>query len=101
MLIETTKQGDILTVKLTSGEELVGRLDSETDTHIKLKMPLTLIMSQQGVGLQQYLFTADPEKLLTINKTAIACFTSTREEFAKAYQERTSGFVTPPKNFVV
>jgi hypothetical protein len=102
MLIETIKEGEVITVKLTSGEELVGKLEGEDSDTIRLSVPLTLVMSQQGIGMQQYLFTADPDKTLTINKRAVSCFTLTKEDFAKVYKERTSAILTPPaKQFIV
>ena len=98
MLLEDTtyKSGDIVTIKLFSGEELVGRFDSETDTIIKIKMPLTLVASQQGIGLQQYLFTTDPKKLLPIQKSALVVVTPTVKNFADAYQQQTSGIIKAP-----
>lgn len=97
MLINTPhKAGDIVTIKLFSGEELVGKLQEETDSIIKIKTPLTLVMSQQGLGLQQYLFTVDPDLPLPLERRAVVTITKTHEQFAKAYQERTSGLVTAP-----
>ena len=59
MLIETPyKVGDVVTIKLTSGEELVGKFEASDDTQIKINKPLTLVASEKGIGLQQFLFTA-------------------------------------------
>jgi hypothetical protein len=97
MLINTPhKIGDIVTLKLFSGEELVGKLTEETNTLVKIKTPLTLVMSQQGLGLQQYLFTVDPDVPLPIERSALVTITKTHDQFAKVYQERTSGLVTAP-----
>ena len=97
MLINTPhKIGDIVTLKLFSGEELVGKLHEETDTLLKIKTPLTLVMSQQGLGLQQYLFTVDPDAPLPLERRAVVTITKTHDQFAKVYQERTSGLVTAP-----
>ena len=42
MLIEAPyKIGDVVTFKLTSGEELVGKLTEESDNNVKIKTPLT------------------------------------------------------------
>ena len=97
MLIETPyKNGDVVTIKLKTGEELVGKLIEETSDSVKVKTPLTLVMSQQGVGLQQFLFTADPEKSYTFHNDAIIVITKTISQFAEAYQQQTSGLVTAP-----
>jgi len=97
MLIDAPyKNGDVVTLKLGSGEELVGRLEEETNDNIKLKTPLTLVMAQQGVGLQQYMFTADPNKAYNFSRSGVVVITKTVKEFAEAYQQQTSGIVTAP-----
>jgi len=97
MLLETPyKNGDVVTLKLSSGEELIGRLEEETNDNVKLKTPLTLVMSQQGIGLQQYMFTADPEKSYNFRRDSVVVITKTIKEFSEAYQQQTSGLVTAP-----
>ena len=49
--------GEVITLKLTSGEEIVAKLDSETPTHYKLSRPMVIGMGQHGPGLMPYLFT--------------------------------------------
>jgi len=43
-------QGDIVSIKLLTGEEVLGRYVSETDTEIHVKKPCTLAMGNQGYG---------------------------------------------------
>jgi hypothetical protein len=97
MLIETPyKNGDVVTLKLNSGEELVGKLIEENEDVYRIKTPLTLVMSQQGVGLQQYLFTAESDKTHSFKKSSVTIITKTMKQFADAYQTQTSGLVTAP-----
>ena len=47
MLLEIDKgltEGDVITLKLTSGEEIVARMDKETDTHYRLTKPMVIAM---------------------------------------------------------
>ena len=97
MLIEAPyKKGDIVTIKLMSGEELVGRFEKEDDKQIQLHYPLTLVASEKGIGLQQFLFTADIDKSYTIKHQAITLIHKTRPEFAEAYTKQTSSIVQAP-----
>ena len=97
MLIETPyKLGDTVTIKLSSGEELVGRLESENDDAYSIKTPLTLVMAQQGLGMQPYLFTAEADQKITFAKRHVTVITKTGKQFADAYQKNTSGLVTAP-----
>ncbi len=59
--------GDIVTIKLTSGEELVAKLIEENPMQIKIARPLVLTMGQQGIGMVPYLFTVDPDNTLMVN----------------------------------
>ena len=54
--------GEVVTLKLTSGEELVAKLEEETATYYKLSRPMVIGMGQKGPGLMPYLFTVDPKK---------------------------------------
>ena len=102
MLIEAPyKIGDVVTFKLTSGEELVGKLTEESDNNVKIKTPLTLVMGGKGLGLQQYLFTGEPDKAYTFKKESLMVITKTVKQFADLYQQQTSGIVTAPPNLQV
>ena len=97
MLIEPAyKLGDVITIKLTSGEELVGKFEADDDKTIKVNKPLTLVASEKGIGLQQVLFTADIDKSYTIKHQAITLIHKTRSEFAEAYTKQTSSIVQAP-----
>ena len=97
MLIEAPyKNGDIVTLKLNSGEELVGKLQAEKDDAFMIKTPLTLVMNGQGLGLQQYLFTGEPDKAYEFKKTSITVITKTIKQFADVYQQQTSNIVMAP-----
>jgi hypothetical protein len=97
MLLDTPyKNGDVVTLKLSSGEELIGRLEEEKADAYLIKTPLTLVMAQQGLGMQQYMFTADPDKKVPFAKNHVTVITKTGKQFAEAYQQQTSGLVTAP-----
>ena len=96
MLVEKTYEiGDVVTIKLKSGEELVGKLEADDLTTIKVNMPLTLVASEKGLGLQQFLFTADVTKSYTIKHEAITLIAATKKEFADGYTKQTSSIITP------
>ena len=45
MLIDKgVSPNEVVTFKLTSGEEIVARLDKETDTHYRLTKPMVIAM---------------------------------------------------------
>lgn len=83
--------GEVITIKLTSGEELIGRLVEENDNHYKLAKPMVLTMGQQGLGMAPYLFTVSPDKDVPINKSAVTVAIATDKEMANSYTQGTTG----------
>ena len=61
LIINVIKTGDIVSLKLTTGDEVVGKLVSnENDTYV-LNKPVVLAMAQNGQPtMVPYLLTADP-----------------------------------------
>lgn len=83
--------GEVVTLKLTSGEEIVAKLVEETETHYKLSRPMVIGMGQQGPGLMPYLFTVNPNKEVNLLKSTVTVVEATDEVFAKQFLESTSG----------
>lgn len=83
--------GEVITLKLTSGEEIVAKLVEETNSYYKLSRPLVLGHTPQGPGLMPYLFTVSPDKEIKLNKSAITVAEATDETFAKQFVQSTTG----------
>lgn len=82
-------QGDIVSIKLLTGEEILGRFESITDTEIHVKKPCTLAMGQQGMGIVPWMMTTQPE-VTKLNKATVIAYAPTDKEIALAYTEATS-----------
>ena len=92
MLIETPyKVGDTVSLKLTSGEEVVARLHEENTDSVTLHKPLMLAAMQQGMGLAPFMFTINPDSKVVIDKNKIVCMVKTVEEMSKQYIKSTTG----------
>jgi hypothetical protein len=92
MLIDKgVSAGEVVTFKLTSGEEIVAKLVEETVTHYKLGRPMVLGQGPQGPGLMPYLFTVHPDKEVKLLKGAITVVEATDKTFADQFLESTSG----------
>lgn len=92
MLFEKTREnGDVVTIKLTSGEEIIARFEEDSVDGIKVSKPMVLSMSQQGVGMIPYLFTVNPNNTIKFNHSSVAVVASTDEDFGKRYMEATTG----------
>lgn len=92
MLIDKgVSTGEVVTLKLTSGEEIVAKLVEETDTYYKLGKPMVIGMGQKGPGLMPYLFTVSPEKDIKLLKSTVTVCEATDKNFADQFIQSTTG----------
>jgi hypothetical protein len=85
------KVGDIVSIKLASGEEMVAKLEEERDSHVMLRKPLMLVASETGIGLAPFMFTVDPDHKFKIRLNNIICVVKTSKDAANAYIKQTTG----------
>ena len=83
--------GEVITLKLTSGEELVAKLTEETDGYYKLSKPMVIGMGPNGPGLMPYLFTVHPDKEIKLLKSTVTVAEATDKQFADQFIESTTG----------
>jgi hypothetical protein len=83
--------GEVVTFKLTSGEEIVAKLVDDGPMHYRLSRPMVIAMGPNGPGLMPYLFTVNPEKEVKLNKGTVTVAEATDAVFAKQFLEQTSG----------
>ena len=91
LIKKPAKPGDIMTFKLSSGEELIAKLVEETDSIYKLDRPMTLSYSPQGVGITPWMITAEPEISVEISKDRVNAASPTMKQAADQYIQGTTG----------
>jgi hypothetical protein len=84
-------EGEVVTIKLTSGEELIAKLVEDGPLYYKLGKPMVLSMGPQGVGMMPYLFTVNRDKDVKLQKATVTVIEATDKEFAASYTESTTG----------
>lgn len=98
LIRKPVKTGETVTVKLATGEEIIARLDLETDKTVKLHKPMTLSFTQQGVGMTPWMITADEENVVEIEKDKwVIAMSPTGKRTADQYIEGTTGIKTVTK----
>ena len=63
--------GEVVTLKLTSGEEIVAKLVDNGPMHYTLSRPMVIAMGPNGPGLLPYLFTVSPDKTIGLAKGTV------------------------------
>ena len=92
MLIDKgVTEGEVITLKLTSGEEIVAKLVEDTPTYYKVRNVMVIGMGQKGPGLMPYLFTISPDKDIKLLKTTVVVCEATDKQFADQFVESTTG----------
>jgi len=98
MLVEKSKfeVGNIINIKLVSGDEICGELVAQHDHGLEIRRPCVVVTSPEGIGLIQAMFGLDPdiENLVYKNEHIITrCHThhKMREHYVDAMKQVDSG----------
>jgi hypothetical protein len=96
MIVEKFKHGQIYTLKLITGEEVITRLTDDSTFHYKVYKPLVLSVTATGVAMTPFLFTAEIEGNIDIPKTAVIAVAQTERSTANQYISGTSSIEPIP-----
>jgi len=92
MLIDVPyKHGDVVSIKLSSGEEMIGRLVEEKSDKVIIEKPRMITMMEQGLGLGPFMFSVGVDQKATISMNSVTCIAKTHVDFSKQYTEGTTG----------
>ena len=99
-MLKENKIGQIISMKLTSGDEVVGKVSGQTAEGITLSKPVILAASRDGLAMVPFMMTADPdgEYLFKINN--IMCVVNTNQQVSDAYYQSVTG-ITPVRNSIL
>lgn len=106
MLIEKKfKQGDVVSLKLISNEELVAKFVDEITDSVTITKPLLLNISideRSGKpGLQMFpffLLGADTDEKITLSRNHIIAMVLSRDDIKSGYIHNTTGIAIPTGN---
>lgn len=93
--------GEIYTIKLVSGEEVISKVTSHEDDLLTISDPLSVAPGPQGVGLMPSLFTGESDQPVVLNTKTITMFVLTADPVRVKYIEATTGITTPSKKIVL
>lgn len=83
--------GEVVTIKVVTGEEIVAKYLESTETGHKISRPMVLSMTQKGMAMMPMLFTVDPDSDITINSSSVVMMSVTDPDFAKQYTTSVTG----------
>lgn len=96
MIIEKPFEvGDVITMKLSSGEEMVARLDKKGEKTLTVKKPMMLVAGPDGSpGLAPFMFTVDQNASFKIQLNNVIVTVKTAKDAADMYLKATTGIMT-------
>jgi hypothetical protein len=95
MIVSKFNLGEIYTLKLVTGEEIITKLTGVDDNLYTVSKPLVLSMTSTGVAMTPFLFTAEIKGEITLPKTAVIALASTDKQTAGQYIQGTTSIMTP------
>lgn len=82
--------GDVVSIKLINGDELITRFESEDADTITISRPMAITMGVQGMGLIPWVFLGESEKI-TLRKKNTFFVVASKKEASDQYLEGTTG----------
>ena len=104
MLINKNKgvleAGEVVVMKLSSGEEIIARIESSEGGVLKLHRPCALAMGPGGAVLNKWSVLADKDKLVDLKLEFIMATAAPEKDIADHYESVTSSIVKAPAGLV-
>jgi hypothetical protein len=91
----------VAVLKLTSGEEMIVKIEEVSDDSITVSSPVSVAPGPQGMGLVPSMFTADPDSLVVINRNTITMFSTPELNVKDKYITATTGIQLPNKSIIM
>lgn len=96
MLVSKINKNDVVTIKLVSGEEVIGYYESEDDNNVMLRKPVVPVPTgNQSMGLAPYIMSSDyltaGNGVVPFNRSSITTTLSTSKQFRDVYVQQVSG----------
>jgi hypothetical protein len=82
--------GEVVSIKLISGEEIIARLEEENTDYIKVSRPLTVSLGPQGLGMIPFVFLAQNDTM-RLNMNHVMVLAAAKKDAADQYIQGTTG----------
>jgi len=91
MLLEKPiAEGDVVSIKLINGDEIIARLEKEDQSGITINRPLALTMSGSGLGMIPWIFLGSKETM-TLKREHYFVMVPSKKDAADQYVQGTTG----------
>ena len=100
-MFENIKDGDLVTLKLASGEEVIAKYVSGADSYISIEKALVIMQGPQGLAFGTFFSTAQQDKPINIAKDKITSIAYINDKIETEYNRVFSTIKTPDKPKII
>ena len=100
-MFKNFKEENIITLKLTSGEEVIAKFKSLTEEYISIEKALVLMQGPQGLAFGTFFSTAEQKEPININKDKITSIANINDKIKSEYERIFSTVKVPDKPKII
>ena len=100
-MFDNIKDGDLITLKLPSGEEVIANYKSGEDSYISIEKALVLMQGPQGLAFGTFFSTAQQDKPINIAKDKITSIAYINDKIKEEYNRVFSKIEVPKKPSII
>jgi len=101
-MFDKIKDGDLITLKLASGEEVIAKYLSKTDTrYISIEKALVLMQGPQGLAFGTFFSTAKQDEPFNIAIDKLISIAHINDKIKEEYKRVFSTIKTPEKPKII
>ncbi len=95
------EKGKIIAVRIITGDEIIGQIESFDREFVVLNQPCALAMQKEGIGLVPATMLGDPSEPVTYQRSSIIATMSPNKQFLEVYEQHISAIQIPKKGGIV
>ena len=100
-MFDKIKDADLVTLKLTSGEEVIAKFTGKTDTYFSIDKALVLMQGPQGLAFGTFFSTARQDQPFNIAIDKLISIAHINDKIAEEYKRVFSTIKTPDKPKII
>ena len=100
-MFEKYKDGDLITLKLASGEEVIANYKGNDDSSVSIEKSLVLMQGPQGLAFGTFFSTARQDEVIRISKLQIISIAFINDKIEGEYKRIFSTIKTVDKPKII
>ena len=100
-MFEKYKEGNLISLKLVSGEEVIAKFKTLTDEYISIEKSLVLMQGPQGLAFGTFFSTAEQTKPISIALKHVLAISYINDKIKTEYERIFSTVKVPDKPKII